>query len=163
MNLAAALHEYGIYVSVLNPLYSKQSGGGPIRKVKTEKADAMKIAKYVLDSWVGLRECTLYGSRKAATEAVQPPVQPLHENDRSAAKQDKRGSPHPQKALFQVVSTCLRKAQTDEPVYRFLDKKRSEGTPYFVYLTAAQNKFPRIYYTRVKGCLAAQDSFTIQN
>ncbi len=41
--VAAALHEYGIYVCVLNPLYIKQSGGGSIRKVKTDKADAMKI------------------------------------------------------------------------------------------------------------------------
>jgi hypothetical protein len=84
--VAAALHEYGIYVSVLNPLYIKQSGGGSIRKVKTDKADAMKIAKYGLDNWVALREYT-YGSSKTTTEAVQPPVQPLHENDRGTAKQ----------------------------------------------------------------------------
>ena len=50
--VAAALHEYGIYVCVLNPLFIKQSGGGSIRKVKTDKADAMKIAKYGLDNWV---------------------------------------------------------------------------------------------------------------
>ena len=56
--VAAALHEYGIYVSVLNPLYIKQSGGGSIRKVKTDKADAIKIAKYGLDNWVDLREYT---------------------------------------------------------------------------------------------------------
>ena len=56
--VAAALHEYGIYVSVLNPLYIKQSGGGSIRKVKTDKADAMKIAKYALDNWVKLQEYT---------------------------------------------------------------------------------------------------------
>ena len=56
--VAAALHEYGIFVSVLNPLYIKQSGGGSIRKVKTDKADAMKIAKYALDNWVKLQEYT---------------------------------------------------------------------------------------------------------
>lgn len=56
--VAAALHEYGIYVCVLNPLFIKQSGGGSIRKVKTDKADAMKIAKYGLDNWVDLREYT---------------------------------------------------------------------------------------------------------
>ena len=56
--IAAALHEYGIYVCVLNPLYIKQSGGGSIRKVKSDKADAMKIAKYGLDNWVNLREYT---------------------------------------------------------------------------------------------------------
>ena len=56
--VAAALHEYGIYVCVLNPLFIKQSGGGSIRKVKTDKADAIKIAKYGLDNWVDLREYT---------------------------------------------------------------------------------------------------------
>ena len=50
--VASALHEYGIYVSVLNPLLIKQSGAGSIRKVKTDKADAMKNAKYGLDNWV---------------------------------------------------------------------------------------------------------------
>ncbi len=29
---------------------------------------------------------------------------------------------------------------------------------YFVYMTAAQNKFLRIYYARVKECLAAFDA-----
>ena len=58
----------------------------------------------------------------------------------------KRGSPH------------LRKAPADEHVYHFLDKKRAEGKPYFAYMTAAQNKFLRIYYARVKECLAAADT-----
>lgn len=37
-------------------------------------------------------------------------------------------------------------------------RKRAEGKPYFVYMTAAQNKFLRIYYARVKECLNAVDS-----
>ena len=65
----------------------------------------------------------------------------------------KRGSPHLRKTLYQIVCTYLRKAPADEPVYQFLDKKRAEGKPYFVYMTAAQNKFLRIYYARVKECL----------
>ena len=70
----------------------------------------------------------------------------------------KRGSPHLRKTLYQIVCTYLRKAPADEPVYQFLDKKRAEGKPYFVYITAAQNKFLRIYYDRVKECLIAADS-----
>ena len=91
--VAAALHEYGIYVCVLNPLFIKQSGGGSIRKVKTDKADAMKIAKYGLDNWVDLREYTPMdtvrhlGVGKKTLEAARPPVQPLHENGGIAAKQ----------------------------------------------------------------------------
>ena len=34
--VAAALHEYGIYVCVLNPLFIKQSGGGSIRTAALE-------------------------------------------------------------------------------------------------------------------------------
>ena len=43
-------------------------------------------------------------------------------------------------------------------MYQFLDKKRAEGKPYFVYMTAAQNKFLRIYYARVKECLETFDA-----
>ena len=70
----------------------------------------------------------------------------------------KRGSPHLRKTLYQIVCTCLKKAPTDEPVYQFLNKKRAEGKPYFVYMTATQNKFLRIYYARVKECLEAFDT-----
>jgi len=38
--VAATLHEYGIRVTMMNPLFIKQSGGGSICKVKTDKADA---------------------------------------------------------------------------------------------------------------------------
>ena len=46
--------------------------------------------------------------------------------------------------------TCyLQKAPEDEPVYQFLDHKRAEGKPYYVYMTAAGNKFMRRYYGKV--------------
>ena len=54
--VAEALHEYGIRVTVINPLFIKQSGGGSIHKVKTDKAGAMKIAECALDNRVDLRE-----------------------------------------------------------------------------------------------------------
>ena len=336
--VAAALHEYGIHVTVINPLFIKQSGGGSIRKVKTDKADARKIAKYGLDNWTELREYTpmeaireqlklvsrqynLYMKNVVAlqnnlislTDKVFPGVNemfsspdradgsqkwvdfimtfwhcecialiseaafteryrkwckrkgyhfsefkaadlyidsighittlPKNSNTKliitTAAKElasakatlavlraemdrlarqlpeyetvramygvgektapqlmaeigdvrrfprrssivsfagvdpavdesgkhisksnptTKRGSPHLRKTLYQIVCTYLRKAPTDEPVYQFLDKKRAEGKPYFVYMTAAQNKFLRIYYARVKECLLAADA-----
>lgn len=43
----------------------------------------------------------------------------------------------------------------DDPVYQFLDKKRAQGKPYYVYMTAGANKFLRIYYGRVKEYLAS--------
>ena len=327
-----------IRVTVLNPLLIKQSGGGSIRKVKTDKADAMKIAKYALDNWVDLREYTpmeaireqlklcsrqydlymknvvvLQNNLISLTDKVFPGVNELftspertdgsqkwidfviafwhceciclvsqaafteryrkwckrkryHFNEQKAAElymdsmghittlpknsntkllittaakelasakatlavlrsemtrlaqqlpeyetvramygvgettavqlmaeigdvrrfprrssivsfagvdpavddsgkhisksnpTTKRGSPHLRKTLYQIVYTYLRKAPSDEPVYQFLDKKRPEGKPYFVYMTAAQNKFLRIYYARVKECVNATDN-----
>lgn len=65
----------------------------------------------------------------------------------------KRGSPHLRKTLFLIVSAILQKMPPDDPVYQFMDKKRSEGKPYYVYMTAGANKFLRIYYGIVKGYL----------
>ena len=334
--VAAALHEYGIYVCVLNPLFIKQSGGGSIRKVKTDKADAMKIAKYGLDNWVDLREytpmdtvrqqlklcsrqynlymktvvslqnnlisltdktfpgvnelffsperadghqkwvdfvmtfwhcdCVCRVSEKAFTEryqkwckrkdyhfnaekaldlyasscghfttlpkndntkllittaaqqllagkmtrlakqlaeydtvlamygvgettaaqlmaeigdvrcfprrssivgfaGVDPGVDDSGKHSAKSVPTTKRGSPHLRKTLYQIICTYLKKSPEDEPVYQLLNKKRTEGKPYFVYMTAAQNKFLRIYYARVKECLETFDAQqdTVQN
>lgn len=62
------------------------------------------------------------------------------------------------KAVFQAVECYLLNSPTDEPVYQFLDKKRSEGKKYYVYMTAACNKFLRIYYARVSEYLNALES-----
>ena len=61
-------------------------------------------------------------------------------------KTTKRGSPYLRKTLFCVMSGLLEKSPADDPVYQFLDKKRSEGKPYYVYMTAGANKFLRRYY-----------------
>ena len=336
--VAAALHAYGIYVCVLNPLFIKQSGGGSIRKVKSDQADAMKIAKYGLDNWVDLREytpmdtirqqlklcsrqydlymknvvalqnnlisltdktfpgvnelfsspdrpdchqkwvdfvmsfwhcdCVCRMSEKAFVEryqkwckrkgynfsqekaldvyagscgqfttlskngntkllittavqqllaakmtiaalraemdrlarqlpeydtvramygvgdttaaqlmaeigdvrrfprrssivgfaGVDPAVDQSGKHNAQSTPTTKRGSPHLRKTLFQIVSTYLKKAPANEPVYQFLGKKRAEGKPFYVYMTAAQNKFLRIYYARIKECLEAFDA-----
>ena len=65
-----------------------------------------------------------------------------------------RKSPYLRKTLFQLMTVYLRLSPADEAVYQFLDKKRSEGKPYYVYMTAGANKFLRIYYARVKECMA---------
>ena len=53
--VVAVLQQQEVFVSVLNPLLIKYSSGGSIRKVKTDKADALKIAKYGLDNWTQLQ------------------------------------------------------------------------------------------------------------
>ena len=65
----------------------------------------------------------------------------------------KRGSPRLRKTLFQVMSTIIQHAPADDPVYQFLDRKRREGKHYYVYMTAAANKFLRIYYGTVMAYL----------
>lgn len=51
---------------------------------------------------------------------------------------------------------CLIKIHPqDDPVYLFMDKKRSEGKKYYVYMTAGANKVLRIYYGRVKEYLTS--------
>jgi transposase len=67
----------------------------------------------------------------------------------------KSGSAHLRKTLFQIVSTYLKCKPADEAVYQFIDKKRAEGKPYYVYMTAGANKFLRIYYGRVKEYLVS--------
>lgn len=51
------------------------------------------------------------------------------------------------------MTTYLQNKPVNEPVYQFLDRKRAEGKPYLVYMTAGANKFLRIYYGKVKECL----------
>ena len=51
------------------------------------------------------------------------------------------------------MTTLLQNAPEDDSVYRFLDKKQVQGKPYYVYMTAAANKFLPIYYGKVKECL----------
>lgn len=68
----------------------------------------------------------------------------------------KRGSPYLRKTLFVIMTILLQLQPQDDPVYQFLDKKRSEDKKYYVYMTAGMTKFLRIYYGRVRDCLKAK-------
>ena len=70
----------------------------------------------------------------------------------------KKGSSHLRKTLFQVMSTFLQKSPADEPVYQFLNKKRSEGKEFYVYMTAGANKFLRQYFAKVRDSLTCSAS-----
>lgn len=73
-------------------------------------------------------------------------------------KSSKRGSPYLRKTLFNVMSCYLRTAPADEPVYQFIDRKRAEGKPYYVYMTAGANKFLRRYYAKVMDYLTTLEN-----
>jgi transposase len=57
--LAHELSNANLFVSTVNPKLIKDFGNNNLRKVKTDKADALKIARYTLDNWTELREHSL--------------------------------------------------------------------------------------------------------
>ena len=52
--VAWMLHDSGIYVSVVNAMLIRNYGNNTIRKGKTDKKDAQKIANYAIDNWTEL-------------------------------------------------------------------------------------------------------------
>lgn len=56
--IARVLCDAGLYVSAVNPLLIREYGNNPLRRVKTDKADSLKIARYGLDNWAELRQHT---------------------------------------------------------------------------------------------------------
>ena len=53
------LSEAELFVSAINPKLIKDFGDNSLRKVKSDKADAVKIARYALDTWTELRQYSL--------------------------------------------------------------------------------------------------------
>ena len=84
-----------------------------------------------------------------ALAGIDPPPNQSGKVNQKSRSISKRGSPALRKTLFQIMTIIIQNKPVDEPVYQFLDKKRSEGKPYRVYMIAAAHKFLRIYYARV--------------
>lgn len=89
-----------------------------------------------------------------AMAGIDPPPDQSGQHDPKSRSISKRGSPLLRKTLFQIMQVFLQKQPINEPVYQFLDRKRTEGKPYRVYMIAAANKFLRIYYARVMEALS---------
>lgn len=53
-----SLADAGFFVCAVNPKLIKDYGNNSLRKVKTDKADALKIARYTLDNWQDLCQYT---------------------------------------------------------------------------------------------------------
>jgi transposase len=81
---------------------------------------------------------------------IEPPENQSGLYNQRSRRISKQGSPHLRRALFQVMCCVLQLKNTNEAVYKFLDRKRAEGKPYKVYMIAGANKFLRIYYAKVK-------------
>lgn len=91
----------------------------------------------------------------AAFAGVDPMPNQSGTRESRSNKSSKRGSPYLRKTLFNVMSVILRNSFPDQPVYQFLHRKRAEGKPYYVYMTAGANKFLRIYFGKVRDYLAS--------
>ena len=72
----------------------------------------------------------------------------------------KKGSPHLRAALFQVMDCLIKTQPVNDPVFQFIDRKRSEGKHYYSYMCAGSAKFLRIYYARVKEYLTTLEQNT---
>ena len=89
-----------------------------------------------------------------AFAGVDPGVNESGDYKKKSVHTSKRGSSQLRKTLFQVMEVLVKTMPQEDPVYRFIDKKRAEGKPYYVYMTAGANKFLKIYYGRVKEYLS---------
>ena len=72
---------------------------------------------------------------------VDPGVDESGRHKSKSNRASKVGSARLHKTLFQNMTTLIQNAPEDDLVYRFLNKKRSQGKPYYVYITARANKF----------------------
>lgn len=89
-----------------------------------------------------------------AFAGVDPGKNDSGKHIQNSVRTSKKGSPYLRKTLFQIMDSLIKRPPVDDPVYAFMDKKRSEGKPYYVYMTAGANKFLRIYYGRVREYLS---------
>ena len=98
-----------------------------------------------------------FRKREALTAfaGVDPGANQSGKYEAQSVHTSKRGSPRLRKTLFQIMDCLIKTMPLDDAVYKFMDKKRSEGKPYYVYMTAGANKFLRIYYGMVKEYLAS--------
>lgn len=93
----------------------------------------------------------------SAFAGVDPGVDGSGSREAKSVPTSKSGSSELRRTLFLVMDVLIKNKPLDDPVYCFIDKKRSEGKPYYVYMTAGANKFLRIYYGRVKEYLRTRN------
>ena len=104
-----------------------------------------------------VRRFTSKGALVAFAGVDAPPYQ-SGTFDSKSRHVSKRGSPHLRRVLFTICSVVLQHADPENPIYQFMDRKRTEGKHFYVYTVAGTAKFLRIYYARVKEYLNALDA-----
>ena len=98
---------------------------------------------------------TRFTHREALTAfaGVDPGADQSGDHNRKSNRTSKKGSPYLRRTLFLIMDGLIQRSPADSPVYAFMDKKRAQGKPYLVYMTAGANKFLRIYYGTVRESL----------
>ena len=98
---------------------------------------------------------TRFTHREALTAfaGVDPGADQSGDYNRKSNRTSKKGSPYLRRTLFLIMDGLIQRSPADSPVYAFMDKKRTQGKPYLVYMTAGANKFLRIYYGTVRDSL----------
>ena len=121
--LASLLPEFGVVMAM--------EGAGPITgpQLMAEIGD--------------VRRFTHKGALVAFAGVDAPPFQ-SGTFDAKSRHVSKKGSPHLRKVLFEAVSMIFMHGNLENPIYCFMDKKRSEGKHYYVYTVAGAAKFLRI-------------------
>ena len=102
-------------------------------------------------------DVTRFTHREALTAfaGVDPGKNDSGKHVQKSVRTSKKCSPHLRRTLFQIMDGLIKRSPIDDPVYVFMDKKRAQGKPYYVYMTAGANKFLRIYYGRVREYFAS--------
>ena len=102
-------------------------------------------------------DVTRFSHKEAITAfaGVDPGVNGSGSYEQKSVPASKRGSAELRKTLFQVMDCLIKTMPQDDSVYLFMDKKRAQGKPYYICMTAGANKFLRIYYGRIKEYLAS--------
>ncbi|WP_397353058.1 hypothetical protein [Oscillibacter sp.] len=81
--VAQLLHDAGIFVSAVNPLLIKEYGNNSLRKVKTDKADRLKLPGMALTT--GLIAGTYaYGHDSLPTEKHEPAIRSVFQEQDGA-------------------------------------------------------------------------------
>ena len=131
-DLASQLPEYPVVMS----MYGVGATLGP--QLIAEIGDISKFSKR---------------SQLTAFAGVDPGVNSSGDYFQKSVRTSKHGSPYLRKTLFLIMDVLIQNHPENNPVYKFMAKKRDEGKPYYVYTTAGANKFLRIYFGKVKEYL----------
>ena len=170
--VAKLLHDAGLYVSVVNAKLVRGYGNNDLRRVKTDRKDAIKLANFGLDRWLTLPKyvpeedtrlllkncCRQYQQYSKVQTILKNNLISLLDNVfpnanrlfSSPARAD--GS---EKWVDFVAEFWHCKYVSERPEKAFINKyqKWCRKHGYRVYMMASANKFLRIYYAKVKAYL----------